>query len=80
MFGLFRSNNSVKSLQAKSKKVVNVFTSTIDQLVKINNQALSSITNNDIRIEKLTEQNTTLGEVVKNNTTVIKKLSKILED
>lgn len=65
-------------ISEKSKNVLNVFTSTINQLEALNTQADLEITKRKESIQKLQDEENHLSATKANNENIILKINKIL--
>lgn len=65
---------SISSLQKKSSSVMNVFNKTIEDLKKINEIALTEVSNKTIKIQTLEKENKELNTIVSENSKVISKI------
>ncbi len=77
---LKRDENSVEFLQEESKDIVDIFTSTIDNLKEINDNITKAKEMRSEVIIELTNQNKSLDDTLISNQKVINKINKIFED
>lgn len=73
------SERALKSLQNRSKSIVDVFTKTVDDLNVVNTDIRMLATEKEIEKAKIEEQLVTLAEQEAQNTNVINKINQIFK-
>ena len=71
--------NTIKNLESKSTNILDVFTKTIKDLEKVNNEAANEVSKREALIKKAEEDKKLLEEIKTKNTVIITKISKIFE-
>ena len=71
--------NSVKTLQEKSKNIINVFTKTIDELNEVNVKVAKLTTEKEETVSKLQNDISMLSTLCQNNLNIVKKISRMIE-
>lgn len=70
-------SNPVKSVTDKSSKILDVFTSTVNDLKNVNAEVDSHISTNEEQKRKLEENLAALNQVKNDNNKVIEKINKL---
>jgi len=73
------TGNSVKKLQQKSASILDVFTSTVNQLRTVNETVEKEAVIREMEKERIEKELSELQTIKSNNEAVINKISKILE-
>lgn len=74
------SRPSVDDLTQECNSIVDVFTQTVNKLVKVNETISSEVAHRTTIIEDLQQENTTLEEMKIRNSKVITKITSIMND
>ena len=77
---MFSVKNKVKQLQSKSDNILDVFTKTVNDLSKVNDEAVREASNRRAEAAQLLSEAESLDTVVTKNSKVIGKINSILND
>jgi uncharacterized coiled-coil DUF342 family protein len=68
-----------QSLQKKTNNILSVFSKTVDELLKVNNEAHAKVNSNKEIINDLTNENTSLQTMTEQNNKVITNIKSLLK-
>ena len=77
---MFSVKNKVEQLQSKSDNILDVFTKTVNDLSKVNDEAAKEASNRRAEAAQLLSEAESLDTVVTKNSKVIGKINSILND
>lgn len=77
---MFSVKNKVEQLEAKSASILDIFTKTVNDLNKVNDEASREASNRKAEAAQLLSEAESLETVVANNSKVIGKINSILKD
>lgn len=77
---MFSVKNKVEQLQSKSDNILDVFTKTVNDLSKVNDEAAREASNRRAEAAQLLSEAESLDTVVTKNSKVIGKINSILND
>lgn len=77
---MFSVKNKVEQLQSKSDNILDVFTKTVNDLSKVNDEAVREASNRRAEAAQLLSEAESLDTVVTKNSKVIGKINSILND
>lgn len=77
---MFSVKNKVEQLEAKSASILDIFTKTVNDLNKVNEEASKEASNRKAEAAQLLSEAESLETVVANNSKVIGKINSILND
>jgi len=77
---MFSAKTKVEQLESRSANILDVFTKTVNDLNKVNDEAVKEASNRRTEAQHLLDEAASLDTVVTNNSRVIGKINSILND